>query len=316
MRWSAMMIVAIFAALSAAFCFAVSAVLQQRAARRAPRAKALRVALLLDLLRRPMWLVGLIAAAAGFGLQGLALHYGSLALVQPIMLLNLLFALPIAASLRGHSVRPLQWISGTAIAGSVGLFLVVANPHGGRPQVERPSFAVLVCVLAACVAVCVLIARHAGGRTRTILLACSAGLLFGLLAAVLDSVTYLLAHRGVLGTLGTWEPYLLALVAPAGEIFAQRAYQDGTLPASLPVLNTVEPGSAIAIGTFAFGEHIVHSPTALVLEVLTTFGVIAGVITLGETAVDSASGAVDLAPPRSRSDTARQVDLDGAVVEH
>jgi drug/metabolite transporter (DMT)-like permease len=225
-------------------------------------------------------LSGLATSAAGFGLQGLALHFGCLALVQPLILLELLFALPAAARLARQPVSRSRWISALAIAAGLGLFLSTAAPRGGRPSAPLGAWALIAGAAIVSVGLCVAAARLAPGRIRTALLATAAGVLFGLLAAVLDTVTYVLAHRGVAGTLTTWQPYALAFVAPLGEVFAQSAFQAGPLSASLPFMYTVEPGSAIVIGVAVFGERISHTPVALAVEVIAAAGVVAGVAVL------------------------------------
>ncbi len=89
-------------ALLAAFLLASSAALQQRAAGRSRFAARDDNNLavpgfghLLDLVREPLWLVGWLTNLAGFLTQALALHLGSLAEVQPLMVTQLLFALPL-----------------------------------------------------------------------------------------------------------------------------------------------------------------------------------------------------------------------------
>lgn len=297
---------AVAAAIGAAACFAASAALQQSAAQRASAAKALHAALLVDLVQRRSWLVGFAAAAGGFLLQGVALHFGCLALVQPLILLDLVIAPPLSARLGHHVVLPRQWLFGLLIAASVGVLLVAGEPHGGHPDIPAEEFAVLTATIAAAVGICVFIARRAPRLARVGLFATSAGLLFGLLAVVLDNVTFLLAHRGALGTLARWQPYLLAVVAPAGEVFAQSAYQAGPLTVSSPVMNTVEPGSAIAIGLLVFGEHIDHTPAAIAVQVLAALGVVAGVLGLSHVAALPDKRVV--APARAASDTPCQVD--------
>ena len=69
-------------ALLAAVAYAVSSVLEQRAASEVPEEHALRPGLLLRLVRRPMWLIGTLVDWMGFGFQALALGLGSLILVD------------------------------------------------------------------------------------------------------------------------------------------------------------------------------------------------------------------------------------------
>ncbi|MGH9114438.1 MAG: DMT family transporter, partial [Acidimicrobiales bacterium] len=85
----------ILAALAAAVAFAVAAVLQQESTECVPKDKSLSLRLLADLLRRPKWLAGGACLLAGFGLQALALAFGPVALVQPIVITELAFAIPL-----------------------------------------------------------------------------------------------------------------------------------------------------------------------------------------------------------------------------
>jgi drug/metabolite transporter (DMT)-like permease len=235
-------------------------------------------------------------------IAGLALHFGRLALVQPLILIELLFALPIAARLAHRSVSPSQWISALAIAAGLGVFLSTAAPHGGRPSAPLSAWALIASAVIASVGLCTAAARLASNLLRTALLATAAGVLFGLLAALLDTVAYVLAHRGIAGTLTTWQPYGLALVAPLGEVFAQSAFQAGPLSASLPLVYTVEPGSAIVIGIVVFGERIGHSPGAIAVEAIAVAVVVAGVVALshGPLVVTAARERAPCADDRAR----------------
>lgn len=62
-----------------------------------PRRKVLSPRLLVDLLKRPRFIAALGVNVLGSVLQIAALHAGSLAVVQPLIVLNLLFAVVIAA---------------------------------------------------------------------------------------------------------------------------------------------------------------------------------------------------------------------------
>lgn len=90
---------AVAVAVGAALCYGLASALQQHAAARAPTAESLRIGLLARLVRRPLWLAGGAADLAGFALQFAALSRGALVVVQPILVLSLLFALPIGARL-------------------------------------------------------------------------------------------------------------------------------------------------------------------------------------------------------------------------
>jgi hypothetical protein len=115
-------------------------------------------------------------------------------------------------------------------------------------------------------------------------LAAAAGTLFGLQSALLRTVSVRLG-RGVLQTLTSWHPYALAVVAIAGVLCSQSAFQAGPVAVSLPVIDTLEPSVAILIGAVAFGEHLAYSPGAIVLEIVSWAVIIAGVIILDRSPV-------------------------------
>ena len=77
--------------------FSVASVLEQRNAKRVRPRGALSPRLMVDLLKRPGFVGALVVNALGSVLQVVALHFGSLAVVQPLVVLNLLFAVVIAA---------------------------------------------------------------------------------------------------------------------------------------------------------------------------------------------------------------------------
>lgn len=83
--------------LVAAAVFGAASVLEEGSTKQVQQRAALSPRLLADLVRRPLFLAAIGMNAAGAGMQILALHLGSLTLVQPLLVLSLLFAVVIAA---------------------------------------------------------------------------------------------------------------------------------------------------------------------------------------------------------------------------
>lgn len=101
---------AVALALSGALAFAVATVAQQRAAARSSDLEARGRGFVVQLLRRPQWWAGTMGNGAGYVLQALALGFGSLLVVQPIMVTSLLFALPLGASLAHRRLTGSVWM--------------------------------------------------------------------------------------------------------------------------------------------------------------------------------------------------------------
>jgi drug/metabolite transporter (DMT)-like permease len=124
---------AILFALAASLCTATSSVCQRLGARTAQnQAAKLDVWLVFRLARHPIWLTGIASMILGFVFQLAALHYGPLALVQPILALELLFVFGYMAILGNRMVKRRDWLAAAAMCAGLAVFLFAASPSGGR----------------------------------------------------------------------------------------------------------------------------------------------------------------------------------------
>jgi drug/metabolite transporter (DMT)-like permease len=278
------MLIAVLAALAAGCMFAVGSVLQQSQAREEPAAEALSWRLLLGLVRRPKWLLGISSDAASFGLQALALAFGPLALVQPLLVSGVLFAIPLAVGLRGRRLHLREWVATVGVAGGLALFLVVASPSAGDPQTSLVDWLAVIGGVAVLMLLGVTLGRARTGPARASFYALGAGAAFGLLAALTKTSTWLLS-QGAVAFFTAWQPYAMAVVAVVGAVVQQSAFQAAPLPASVPVMDTLEPVVAVLIGVFAFGERVSMSPLALAGEVTGMLLLVGSVLALDRSPV-------------------------------
>ncbi|MEV6323857.1 DMT family transporter [Nocardia sp. NPDC051787] len=126
-------------ALLAAFLFAVSAALQQGAARQAATDSGQgRFLLIATIARRVItdhrWLAGQGANVAGFAVHAVALRFGGIAVVQALLVVQLLFALPLAAVRRGRRLLARDRAGTTAVC--AGLILLVAQGVSAQSAVN------------------------------------------------------------------------------------------------------------------------------------------------------------------------------------
>jgi drug/metabolite transporter (DMT)-like permease len=275
-------VVAVIAALAAGCTFAIGAVLQQSAAREAPADESLSLRLLWGLAHRPKWLLGIGSDVGSFALQALALGFGPIALVQPLLVTGVLFAIPIAVRLRGMRLRTDEWIGTVAVAGGLAMFLAAASPDPGEPRTSLTRWSFIS--VGGLMVLGIAIGQTLHGPARASLFALSAGAAFGLLAALTKTSTWLLGQGA--GTFFTaWQPYTMAFVALAGAVVQQSAFQAAPLPASLPVMDAVEPTVAVLIGVFAFGESLAASVPALAVEAAGIVALITGIVLLDRSPV-------------------------------
>jgi hypothetical protein len=258
---------AISLALLSAATFAVSTSVQHQAAERAPESAGRFTSLVLHLVQRPSWLIAQSVAVAGFVLHGLALRYGPIALVQPIVISGIVLIVPTRAAIsrRLPSLPELRAVALTALG--LGVFLVASNPSAGEHADLGARPAVFAAVAAAIALLTGLLARLSSVPTRrAFLLGVASGVLFGLVAGMLKLALQELADGGVLRLLTVWPTYAVVVAGTAGVLTNQLAYRTARLSASMPVLNIVDGLGALAAGVLIFREVPRTSPGWLAAE--------------------------------------------------
>lgn len=280
--------VAVPAALLSAVFFGVGAVLQHQAAGRASAQYSLRFRLLLDLIRRPMWLAGMVLVVSSFALLGFALAFGPLVLVLPLAATDIVFALPLLAWRRKVPLTRFELTGIVCTAGGVAMFLAVLPPSPAGVAVPSVrEWGPVLAIFGGVVALLVPAGVRRRGRLRTASYAMGAALLFALVDSLAKSVAGRFRTDGF-GVFAYWEPYGLIAVGISGLILSQSAYQAGSLAVSLPIIDTLEPISAVAIGIAVFGEQLASSTLALAVQALGAAVAVVGIVLLGRSPLATA----------------------------
>ena len=277
---------AILLAVAASLCTATASVCQRIGARSSESA-GFDVWLVLRLARRPVWLLGLASMILGFVFQLTALQYGALALVQPILALELLFVfgyLAVAGSGR-VKVRRRDWLAAAAMSAGIGLFLRLASPSGGR--LHAPGFLWLLggLVTTGVVLVALVVAFGLGNRPgasrsrRAAVLGSATGISWGFVAAVIKELSSHL-DDGLSAIFSSWSLYVLLAAGAATMLLASHALAAGPLAASQPGFTILDPLSASLLGVFLFGEHFRTGVLDLAGQALALAIVFAGVSAL------------------------------------
>ncbi|AWZ04042.1 MULTISPECIES: DMT family transporter [unclassified Streptomyces] len=244
-------------ALFAALSNALGTVLQRRAALTVPQSDGFRFGLVLDLLRRPVWIGGILAVIAAGAGQAAALATGALALVQPLFVLELPFALLIASLVARSRLPGAVWLAVAAVVAGLGIALGAASPSGNRTHVPFDRW---VLALAACaVAVALLSAvglRRPPGRMRAGCLGAATAVCYALTAALMKSAVHVLDEDGIGGFLTTWETYAFGATGICALLLLEHAMQGGPLVASQPALTLGDAGVSVALGVLLYEEHL------------------------------------------------------------
>jgi len=260
-------------AVVAAFGFAASAFLQQRASRHLAGHPGLQLArkglpgaarLLAMLFRSPAWFFGWFVNLLAFLVQALALHLGSVQLVQPMMTTQILFTVWLASWAARRRPTTRDVLAGLAICGGVALLMVVngAAPIGGRADRGLAFLVTLIAIGA--VAVLVAASRFRPSPTlAAVLLACASGVCFAMSAMFVKLTGDDLVHRGIGGTATDWVGYSLAVSTSVGLALGQLSHAAGPLPWSVSAMSIVNPLASYAAGCIAFHASLPTDPWSL-----------------------------------------------------
>lgn len=279
-------------AVAAAGCFAVSTALQHRGASGQAAGRWW-----VRLPRRPGWVAGLLAGAGGFTLHAVAVRLGALAVVQPVLVSGVVFALPVRAALDRRAPSRLSLLWAAVTASGLALFLVAVAPTAGPPRPDAGAGALLVGLGAAVAGIAA--AAGAGtrsGRWRGLLWGFAAGILFGLTAGTLKMTTAVAVAGGAGSVAGSWPVYALVVLGGCGLAVNQCAYRAAPLAVSMPVLNIVSPLAAIGFGAAVFGQRPADHPVAVVLQLAGLVVMAVGVTALTRHVSATPAAAVESEP--------------------
>jgi drug/metabolite transporter (DMT)-like permease len=268
--------VAIVAGLVAAALFGISSVAQQRGTKQVKSERAGSPKILLDLMHRPVWLIGIGATVLGFVLQVFALNEGPLALVEPLLVCALVFATLISSYL----ARRWDLLIFTGVAAcflGIAGFLAIGRPKGGHSSVGFHVVFPLGLGLAVGVGACLLVAQRSRAlRAPALALAC--GICFGVSAFLIKLLTGESGH-GIAHLFTSWPIYALAVTGPLGFILNQNALQQSAMVSQvLSITTACDPIISIILAVVWLGETLTSTPLAIVGEVvalaLMTMGIV------------------------------------------
>jgi drug/metabolite transporter (DMT)-like permease len=274
--------VVVLLALAAAVTSALGIVIRQRATLEIPQEEGVSTTMFKKLVRNRLWWAGTALASSGYGFQALALTWGSLILVQPLLVSALLFALPMSARMAHRRVTTHDWVWALVLTFGLATFVTLARVQPGN---YRPLPAVWILATVLCVAVvaaCVIGGARTEGRRRALLIATAVGVLFGVVSVLTKVTVQRLNTEGPLGTLIVPAPYLVVILGVGATLLQQSAFHAGALQTSVPTMLVLEPLVAVSLGVIVLGEALsVTDPRTVAALALAVVAMAAATIALG-----------------------------------
>ncbi len=237
------------------------------------------------LVRQPIWLLGMLCMGGTFVFTAIALYFGQLATVQPILVTELIFTLALRAVWLKDQIAPRTWgAAGLLCAGLFG-FLVAAHPREGHGHPTFLGWVVALGGRGAIIVVLLVLSRRGSPARKAALLGASAALIWAIDAAFVKAATEVLAHDGWSGLFFHWPVYGVVASGVLGTVLLEAAFAAGPLAASQSALLIVDPLASIAIGIELFHEQLNDSPLAITFQALFLGTMFVGVVLLSKWAL-------------------------------
>jgi drug/metabolite transporter (DMT)-like permease len=250
-------ILAILSALS----FALGSVLQQRGTLQTS-AKEGDPHFLLEIIEKPVWLLGGSLQVTGWVLQAAALDNGSLVAVQSLCALSMVFALPFGKRLTGQIIGRRSIIGATLTLFGIVAFLALGQPQGGIYQPESSAWLASILFILITMLLLAWLASRRRGPMSAAMFATAAGISFGFQAAVTKVFVNQIGY-GLLVILTTWSTYALIISALAGFGLQQSALKTGFLAPAMAASNAASLTTSVLLGVILFQETLSHDPGRL-----------------------------------------------------
>jgi drug/metabolite transporter (DMT)-like permease len=243
-------------ALAAAAFFALAATLQQKGALGMGEVSLGSPGSLLTLAKQTFWLLGTLALLGGYVLQAMALDRGRLAVIQPLLVTTIVFALPLGYLLTNQVIHRREVIGAAVVVVGLAVFTVVGQAASGRDNAPADQWAVAVVLFGSIAAGLLFLGGRGSVSRKAALYGACAGVLYGLSASLCKPTVEILNADGVGGVLSHWEFYAFAVAGILAFLVQQVSLATGKLAASVATVSVCNPLVSILIGTVLLQERL------------------------------------------------------------
>jgi drug/metabolite transporter (DMT)-like permease len=243
-------------ALVAAALFALAATLQQKGALGMGTVSFASPRSFLTLAKQTYWLFGTLALLGGYLLQAMALDRGRLAVIQPLLVTTIVFALPLGYFLTSQAIHRREIVGAAVVVLGLAVFTAVGKAADGRDNAPADEWAIAVAVFGVAAAVLLYLGARGTVERKAAFYGACAGVLFGLSASLCKPTVEILDADGLGSVLASWEFYAFAVAGVLAFLVQQVSLATGRLAASVATVSVCNPVVSILIGTLLLEERL------------------------------------------------------------
>ena len=253
-------------ALIAAFLFALAATLQQKGALGLPGVSLADPSSLVSLAKQRAWLLGTVCLLVAYAVQAVALDDGKLAIVQPLLVTTVVFALPLGYWLTGQQVSRRQALGAVVVIVGLAVFAVFGDPAAGNSNAPADEWAIAIVIIGALSGFLLVLASRNDGVKRAAYYGIVSGALFGL-SACLVKPTLSALHESVGAVLSSWEFYGMAVAGIIAFVLQQVSLGVGFLATSVSAVSVTNPIVSVTLGALILDERLSRPDWHVVLAI-------------------------------------------------
>jgi drug/metabolite transporter (DMT)-like permease len=245
--------------LLAAVCFAVAATLWQKAA----LDEGIEVGKptgFLRLLTNWIWLLGLGAQILGIALQAAALDRGRVAIIQPLLVTAIVWALPLGYVVLGQAVGARHVLGAALVVAGLAVFASVGDPAGGVDNAPASRWFAAYLVIAALCAGLLLFVGRGGADAKTATYGVIAGCLYAVSAVLMKPLLTEFHSHGLGAVLEGWQVWVWAITAVVGFYLQQISLSFGRLATSVATVSVANPIVSVLLGAAVLQERLDWNP--------------------------------------------------------
>jgi drug/metabolite transporter (DMT)-like permease len=223
------------------------------------------------------WAVALLLTAGGVGLHVLALNFGTVAVVQALGTLTLLFALPISVLRYRMRIGLAAWADAALTVAGLALIMSLSVGSAEPATLSTTAGRYLSLVTFLVVTVLALGAWPSRPLMRAVLLAGAAGVAFGMASVMSKAILTTFTDKGP-DSVSLFVTAMVVLFSVSGYALGQLSYRGAGLAAPLATVSMVNPLVAAIAGIVLFDEGFRFGNLGLLIigvaALATTLGVI------------------------------------------
>jgi drug/metabolite transporter (DMT)-like permease len=228
-------------------------------------------------------------------LQGAALDRGRLAIIQPLLVTSVIFAMPLGYFLTGQKITGRQVFGAVVTVAGLAVFAVVGDPAGGVDNAAGSECFVAFVVIGAICAALLVVARRGDTMVTAACYGVVAGMLFGVSATLMKPVVEMMHEEGW-AVLSGWQLWVLAVTGIVGFLIQQISLATGRLVTSVASVSVANPVVSVTLGVVLLEERLARPTWHVVVAIIALAVALLGVVVITSARERTSEPAVRVAP--------------------